>query len=149
MASDLNISKELNALIGSLFFLAYFAFQIPGALYAQNKSVRVLVFWSLILWGGCAVLTGVISDAHWLLAIRLLLGVVEAAVLPAMPYAVNVSSDGKWAVIGNVGLAELPNPDRLYADADTFTLIDVSRRPFRAVQHVTVPSCVHCAVTLQ
>jgi sugar phosphate permease len=84
MASDLNITKELNALIGSLFFLGYFSFQIPGAIYAQNRSVRTLVFWSLILWGGCAALTGVIRDANWLLAIRFLLGVVEAAVLPAM-----------------------------------------------------------------
>jgi sugar phosphate permease len=84
MAADLNISKQLNALIGSLFFLGYFSFQIPGAIYAQNKSVRTLVFWSLILWGGCATLTGIIRDANWLLAIRFLLGVVEAAVLPAM-----------------------------------------------------------------
>ncbi len=56
------------------------------------------------------------------------------------PYSIDVSSDGKWAVVGNVGLAGLVNPGKLYADADTFTLIDVSRRPFRAVQHVTVPS---------
>jgi len=56
------------------------------------------------------------------------------------PYSVDVSSDGKWAVVSNVGLAGLPDPGRLYADADTFTLIDVSHRPFRAVQHVTVPS---------
>ncbi len=84
MAADLNITKELNALIGSLFFLGYFSFQIPGAIYAQNKSVRTLVFWSLILWGGCATLTGIIRDANWLLVIRFLLGVVEAAVLPAM-----------------------------------------------------------------
>jgi DNA-binding beta-propeller fold protein YncE len=56
------------------------------------------------------------------------------------PYAVDVSSDGKWAVVGNVGLAGLVNPGRLYADANTVTLIDVSRRPFRAVQHITVPA---------
>ena len=56
------------------------------------------------------------------------------------PYSIDVSSDGRWAVVGNVGLAGLVNPGRLHADADTFTLIDVSHRPFRAVQHVTVPS---------
>jgi sugar phosphate permease len=84
MADDLGISKQLNALIGSLFFLGYFLFQIPGALYAQKRSVRTLVFWSLILWGGCATLTGVINDARWLLGLRFLLGAVEAAVLPAM-----------------------------------------------------------------
>ena len=84
MAADLHISKELNALIGSLFFLGHFSFQIPGAIYAQNRSVRTLVFWSLILWGCCAILTGIVPDASWLLAIRFILGVVEAAVLPAM-----------------------------------------------------------------
>jgi hypothetical protein len=56
------------------------------------------------------------------------------------PYAIDVSSDGRWAVVGNVGLAGLANPGRLFGDADSFTLSDVSRRPFRAVQHVTVPS---------
>ncbi|MFM2289759.1 MAG: hypothetical protein RL684_2902 [Pseudomonadota bacterium] len=56
------------------------------------------------------------------------------------PYSVDVSSDGRWAVVSNVGLAGLASPGHLYADADTFTLIDVSHRPFRAVQHVTVPS---------
>ena len=56
------------------------------------------------------------------------------------PYSIDVSSDGKWAVVGNAGLGALVNPGRLSADADSFTLIDVSRRPFRAVQHVTVPS---------
>jgi len=56
------------------------------------------------------------------------------------PYAIDVSSDGKWAVACNVGLAGLANPGRIFGDADTCTLIDVSRRPFRAVQHFTVPS---------
>ena len=56
------------------------------------------------------------------------------------PYSVDVSSDGKWAVVGNAGLGALVNPGHLNADADSFTLIDVSHRPFRAVQHVTTPS---------
>lgn len=56
------------------------------------------------------------------------------------PYAVDISGDGKWAVVGNAGLAGLANPGKLAADADTVTLVDVSKRPFRAVQHLTVPS---------
>jgi DNA-binding beta-propeller fold protein YncE len=57
------------------------------------------------------------------------------------PYVVDVSSDGRWAVVGNVGLAGLPgNAGRLAGDTDTFTLVDLSKRPFRAVQHVNVPS---------
>jgi DNA-binding beta-propeller fold protein YncE len=57
------------------------------------------------------------------------------------PYSVDVSSDGKWAVVSNVGLPGMPgNGGHLYGDADSVTLIDVSKRPFRAVQHFTVPS---------
>lgn len=57
------------------------------------------------------------------------------------PYAVDVSCDGRWAVIGNVGLAGLPgSPGQLAGDADTVTLVDISRRPFRTVQHLSVPA---------
>lgn len=56
------------------------------------------------------------------------------------PYAIDISSDGKWAVVGNAGLGGLANAGKLFGDADSFTLIDVSKRPFRAVQHVSVPS---------
>jgi hypothetical protein len=50
-----------------------------------------------------------------------------------------VSSDGKWAVVGSAGLAGLPG-QLAPGDADLITLIDVSKRPFRAVQHLTVPA---------
>ena len=81
---DLGISKGLSSLIGALFFLGYFFFQIPGAIYAERRSVKKLVFWSLILWGGCAALTGMVSNIPSLMVIRFVLGVVEAAVMPAM-----------------------------------------------------------------
>ena len=81
---DLGISKGLSSLIGALFFLGYFFFQIPGAIYAERRSVKKLVFVSLILWGGCAALTGMVSNIPSLMVIRFVLGVVEAAVMPAM-----------------------------------------------------------------
>lgn len=81
---DLGISPALSSLIGALFFLGYFFFQIPGAIYAERRSVRKLVFVSLVLWGACAALTGLVSNVAWLIALRFLLGVVEAAVMPAM-----------------------------------------------------------------
>src|SRR3982751_3247531 len=84
MAKDLNIDAAMSALLGSLFFLGYFFFQIPGALYAANKSSKKLIFWSLILWGGLAMATGLISDVNLLIVIRFMLGVVESAVMPAM-----------------------------------------------------------------
>lgn len=81
---DLGITKGMASLLGALFFLGYFFFQIPGAIYAERRSVKKLIFWCLILWGGCASLTGVVSNIPTLAAIRFILGVVEAAVMPAM-----------------------------------------------------------------
>lgn len=81
---DLNITKGMSSLLGALFFLGYFFFQIPGAVYAERKSVKKLIFWCLILWGACASLTGLVSNIPTLMGIRFLLGVVEAAVMPAM-----------------------------------------------------------------
>lgn len=84
MAKDLNITAAMSSLLGSLFFLGYFFFQIPGALYAANKSARKLIFWSLLLWGALATATGLISNVHFLIVIRFMLGVVESAVMPSM-----------------------------------------------------------------
>jgi sugar phosphate permease len=84
MAVDLNITPSISSLLGSLFFLGYFFFQIPGALYAANNSAKKLIFWSLILWGLLATATGLISNINVLIVIRFMLGVVESAVMPAM-----------------------------------------------------------------
>lgn len=84
MADDLNITPSTSSLLGSLFFLGYFFFQIPGALYAANNSAKKLIFWSLIFWGLLATATGLISNINVLIVIRFMLGVVESAVMPAM-----------------------------------------------------------------
>jgi sugar phosphate permease len=84
LAKTLNISGSRSALLGSLFFLGYFLFQIPGAAFARRRSARLLVFFALVSWGSLASLTGVIRN-FWLLAIdRLLLGAAESFILPAM-----------------------------------------------------------------
>ncbi|MBP7980764.1 MAG: MFS transporter [Tolumonas sp.] len=81
---DLGITKGMSSLLGSLFFLGYFFFQIPGAIYAEKRSVRKLIFLCVLLWGACATLTGLVSNIPMLIIIRFTLGVVEAAVMPAM-----------------------------------------------------------------
>lgn len=84
MADDLGITPAMSSLLGALFFLGYFFFQVPGAIYAEKRSVKRLIFWSLIAWGALATLTGMVPNVTLLIAIRFLLGVVEAAVMPAM-----------------------------------------------------------------
>ncbi len=84
MADTLHISNARTAFLGSLFFLGYFLFQVPGAAYARRRSATRLVFFALVSWGTLAALTGVIR-VFWLLALdRMLLGVAESLILPAM-----------------------------------------------------------------
>ena len=81
---DLGITKGMSSLLGALFFLGYFFFQIPGTIYAERRSVKKLVFWCLVLWGAFASLTGIVSSIPLLAVIRFMLGIVEAAVMPAL-----------------------------------------------------------------
>jgi sugar phosphate permease len=81
---DLDITAATSALLGALFFLGYFLFQIPAAHYAERGSVKRLIFWCLIGWGVFASLQGILPWVPALMVDRFLLGVVEAAILPAM-----------------------------------------------------------------
>lgn len=84
MAADLGITPAVSSLLGSLFFLGYFFFQIPGTIYAERRSARRLIFVCLVAWSALATATGLVSNVALLIGIRFLLGVTEAAVMPAM-----------------------------------------------------------------
>jgi MFS family permease len=84
IGQDLGISASTASLIGALFFLGYFVGQIPGAIYAERRSAKRIVFWCLILWGVLSALTGIVSNIPALMAVRFFLGVVEAGVFPAL-----------------------------------------------------------------
>jgi sugar phosphate permease len=84
LAATLRITEKDSAILAGLFFLGYFAFQIPGAALARRYSVRRVVFATLLAWGALAALTGVIRQ-FWLLALdRFLLGVAESLIFPVM-----------------------------------------------------------------
>jgi sugar phosphate permease len=84
LAASLKITESRAAFLGSVFFLGYFLFQVPAASYATRKSATRLVFFALISWGVLSALMGLIRE-FWLLALdRLLLGVAESMIFPAM-----------------------------------------------------------------
>src|ERR1035437_4833812 len=84
LAATLHITGKDASLLSALFFLGYFAFQLPGAMFARKRSASWLVFAALVAWGLLAALTGVLRQ-FWLLALdRFLLGVAESFIFPAM-----------------------------------------------------------------
>jgi sugar phosphate permease len=84
LTSRLHITAAQAGFLGGLFFIGYFLFQVPAGSFAERRSVKILLFWSLCAWGVLAALQGVITTYWVLLADRFLLGVTEAVVLPAM-----------------------------------------------------------------
>jgi len=84
LAETLHITDSQSALLGSLFFLGYFLFQVPGARYARRRSARSLIALALCTWGILASLTGVLHSFRALAAARLLLGAAESFILPGM-----------------------------------------------------------------
>lgn len=84
LTHDLHITTGQAGLLGGLFFIGYFIFQVPAANFAERRSVKVLMFWALVAWGIFAAAQGMIPWFWLLLVDRFLLGVVEAAVIPAM-----------------------------------------------------------------
>ena len=84
LATTLHITGKDSSLLSALFFLGYFAFQLPGAIFARKRSASQLVFSALIAWGILAALTGILRQ-FWMLALdRFLLGVAESCIFPAM-----------------------------------------------------------------
>jgi sugar phosphate permease len=84
MADTLHITASRSSLLGALFFLGYFVFQVPAAAYAQRRGASRLVFAALLLWGLMASLTGIVRSFWALAAIRFLLGAAESLIVPAM-----------------------------------------------------------------
>ncbi len=84
LARTLGISGGQSSLLGALFFLGYFAFQLPGAMLARKQSATRLVAVSLMVWGILAAFMGVLRSFWMLALVRLLLGVAESFIFPAM-----------------------------------------------------------------
>jgi sugar phosphate permease len=84
LAHDLRMTPALTGLAAGLFFIGYFFFQVPAAQYAERKSVRKLLFWSLLAWGVLSSAQGIISQPWLLIVDRLLLGAAEATAAPAL-----------------------------------------------------------------
>src|ERR1700736_1513170 len=67
-----------------IFFIGYFALQIPGALLVERWSARLLLAIPLITWGAFTTLTGVVRTPLHLYGARFLLGAAEAGFFPGV-----------------------------------------------------------------
>src|ERR1700712_487857 len=57
MKGDLRLSDSIFGTASGIFFIGYFALQIPGALLVERWSARKLLSLTLVTWGALTSLT--------------------------------------------------------------------------------------------
>ncbi|GAA4528709.1 MFS transporter [Amycolatopsis samaneae] len=84
IGSDFPLSASAKGLASGIFFLGYLVLQIPAAVLAAKWSARKTVVLLMILWALAAVLCGLVRTETQLHLARLLLGLFEGGVWPAV-----------------------------------------------------------------
>jgi MFS transporter, ACS family, tartrate transporter len=84
MKGDLGLSDSVFGTASGIFFIGYFALQIPGALLVERWSAKWLLSLTLITWGALTTLTGFVRTPMELYGARFLLGAAEAGFFPGV-----------------------------------------------------------------
>ncbi len=84
MKGDLGLTDSVFGTASGIFFIGYFALQIPGALLVEHWSARRLLALTLITWGVLTTLTGFVRTPMELFGARFLLGAAEAGFFPGV-----------------------------------------------------------------
>jgi ACS family tartrate transporter-like MFS transporter len=84
MKGDLRLSDSVFGTASGIFFIGYFALQIPGALLVERWSAKLLLGLTLITWGALTTLTAVVHTPLQLYGARFLLGAAEAGFFPGV-----------------------------------------------------------------
>lgn len=84
MDKALGMTATLSGLAAGIFFIGYLSLQVQGAQMAERGSAKKFITWTIVAWGGLAVLSGFVQNFTQLLIIRFLLGVAEGGVWPAI-----------------------------------------------------------------
>ena len=80
MSVSLDLSPAQAGLAGGIFFWGYLITFLAAGWLAPRFGARTTVFWALLAWGSCAMLSGLVQDFNQLLLVRFLLGAAEGPV---------------------------------------------------------------------
>lgn len=84
MSRDLHMDPTQAGGAAGIFFWGYVVLQIPGGHLAQRWSAKRFVSILLVAWGLCSVCCGLVHTYREFWVMRLLLGVAEGGVWPAV-----------------------------------------------------------------
>jgi sugar phosphate permease len=84
MTGELGLDDSVFGTASGIFFIGYFALQVPGALLVERWSARRLLALTLITWGALTALTAFVNTPLQLFGARFLLGAAEAGFFPGV-----------------------------------------------------------------
>ena len=84
MLADLKFSDSVYGVGAGIFFLGYFAFEVPSNIMLHKVGARVWICRVVITWGIVSALTALVRTPMQFYTARLLLGVAEAGFFPGM-----------------------------------------------------------------
>ena len=84
MQTDLALSDTVYGLGAGIFFIGYFAFEIPSNLILHRVGARVWVARIMITWGVVSAVTMFVKSAEAFYVMRFLLGLAEAGFFPGI-----------------------------------------------------------------
>jgi sugar phosphate permease len=84
MNGDLGLTKKVFGFAGSLFFIAYFLFEVPSNLAMQKFGARKWIARIMITWGLVSAGMAFVQGQNSLFVMRFLLGAAEAGFFPGV-----------------------------------------------------------------
>jgi MFS family permease len=104
ISRDLHMDPAQAGDAAGVFFWGYLVLQIPGGYLARRWSAKWFIAILLVAWGACSVGTGLVTTGRQFWTMRLLLGVTEGGVWPAVlvllaswfPRAERARANGFW-----------------------------------------------------
>src|ERR1700730_7848320 len=81
---DLKFSDSVYGVGAGIFFLGYFAFEVPSNIMLHKVGARVWICRVIVTWGIISALTALVHTPMQFYTARLLLGVAEAGFFPGM-----------------------------------------------------------------
>lgn len=84
MLGDLKFSESVYGVGAGIFFLGYFAFEVPSNLMLHKLGARLWICRVIVTWGVVSALTALVRTPTQFYMARLLLGVAEAGFFPGM-----------------------------------------------------------------
>ncbi|HEL9845271.1 TPA: MFS transporter, partial [Klebsiella pneumoniae] len=84
MNEDLGLSKAAFGFASSLYFVAYFLFEVPSNLAMQKVGARLWIPRIMISWGVVSMCMSLVQNTTSLYIVRFLLGAAEAGFFPGV-----------------------------------------------------------------